>query len=308
MNDATVDDKRSINSSYNTVKSVAGPRSPIQFVIAYKTGRCMGRLANFYSFLANFFSNTWCNRYLWILVGCSLKVTGYSLFITFNCACTQTTLYGLWTGTISAVKFFFSTKNSDQYLWIRRDLVTNVLYDGQCRGRRSHFLNITGCCNFTEAKSHEVCTVCWTRGYCSKTKRRLQQMLCLALEYVEKKSIWSIIRRSRLLGRSNFGSKVYTVWLRMHNRSYKFSLWRMCLGSPFSCSIFCSCSQCCVITSQLVSLNRWPRPIMYPVPLTESDVLCHLVYGLVQFSIKAIHLLHRTEGKTSNCYLCWWKV
>ena len=51
---------------------------------------------------------------------------------------------------------FFWTKNSVQYLWIWRDLVTNVLYNGQCRAWWSHFKSVVVCCNFTEAKSREV--------------------------------------------------------------------------------------------------------------------------------------------------------
>ena len=37
------------------------------------------------------------------------------------------------------------------------------------------FLNIVRCCNFTEARSREVCTVYRKTGYFSKTERRLQQ-------------------------------------------------------------------------------------------------------------------------------------
>ena len=36
---------------------------------------------------------------------------------------------------------------------------SHQLYNGQCRAWQSCFLNIVGCCNFTEVKSHEVCTV-----------------------------------------------------------------------------------------------------------------------------------------------------
>ena len=85
----------------------------------------------------------------------NLKVTGSSLFVTFNCACAWTILYRLWTDAISAIEYVL-TKNS---LWIWWDLVTNILFNGQCRAWRSHFKNIIGFCNFTEAKSREVGTV-----------------------------------------------------------------------------------------------------------------------------------------------------
>ena len=51
----------------------------------------------------------------------------------FNCSCAWMMLYELWTEAISVVEYLFWTKNSIQHLWIWRDLVTNVLYDGLCR-------------------------------------------------------------------------------------------------------------------------------------------------------------------------------
>ena len=44
-----------------------------------------------------------------------------------------------------------------------------------------------------------------------KNERRLQQTLRLALEHAEKLSIWSKVPRFRLLGWSDFGSKVHGV-------------------------------------------------------------------------------------------------
>ena len=38
---------------------------------------------------------------------CKVKVTGYSLLVTFNCTCAWTILYGLWTDAISAIKYLF---------------------------------------------------------------------------------------------------------------------------------------------------------------------------------------------------------
>ena len=47
----------------------------------------------------------------------------------------------------------------------------------------ANFLNIVGCCNYTEAKSREVCTV--FLDYFSKTERHLQKTLHLVLEHVK---------------------------------------------------------------------------------------------------------------------------
>ena len=126
----------------------------------------------------------------------------------FNCACTWTILYGLWTDTISTVEYhFFWTKNSIQYLWIRRYLFTNVLFEGQCRAWQSHFLNIIGCCSFTEVKSCEVCTVLLDKELFLKNRITL--------------AIWTITCPSRLLGGSDFGLKVYKVWPPTTDSSYK---------------------------------------------------------------------------------------
>jgi len=81
--------------------------------------------------------------------------------MTFNCACAQMILYGLRTNTIRAVDYIFRTKNSVQYLWIRRDLQCSY----QCtirwtmQGLTETLFNINSCYNFTEVKSREVCTV-----------------------------------------------------------------------------------------------------------------------------------------------------
>ena len=59
--------------------------------------------------------------------------------IPFNCKCNRVSIF--W------------TKNGVQYLWIWRDVVTNFLYDGQCRAWRSHFFfNSVRCCNFSRRK------------------------------------------------------------------------------------------------------------------------------------------------------------
>ena len=85
---------------------------------------------------------------------------------------------------------------------IRRDLVTNVLYDGQCRALQSHF-NILDCCNFTWVKDCEVCTVLLHKGLFVKNKQHLQQNAPSGPRVRYK--IWSIIHQ--FLRWSEFCSK-----------------------------------------------------------------------------------------------------
>ena len=68
-------------------------------------------------------------------------VTGYSLFMTFNCACTRMTLMNFELMWLVLSNIFFWTQNSAQYL-LQRDLGTNVLYNGQCRAWWSLFFLI----------------------------------------------------------------------------------------------------------------------------------------------------------------------
>ena len=69
------------------------------------------------------------------------------------------------------------------------DLLTNVLYDGQCRAWWSHFFNIVCCCNFTAAKSREVSTVLLESGQRAISQKPNEackkKTLRLALEYVK---------------------------------------------------------------------------------------------------------------------------
>ena len=51
-----------------------------------------------------------------------------------------------------------------QYLWIRRDLVTNILSMDNAEPDGAIFYYIVGCCKFTEAKSRELCTVLQDKG------------------------------------------------------------------------------------------------------------------------------------------------
>ena len=81
------------------------------------------------------------------------------------------------------------------------------------QGLTETFLNIVGCCNFTEAKIGEVCTGQGTisqklNNTCKKTKKTKQKKtLHLALSTLKKMSIWSIVHRFQFLGWSVFGSK-----------------------------------------------------------------------------------------------------
>ena len=68
---------------------------------------------------------------------------------------------------------------------------------------------IVGCCNFTEAKICEACTVLLGNGPFLKNRKTLakKKTLHLANEYIIKMSIWSIVHHFRLLGWADFGSK-----------------------------------------------------------------------------------------------------
>ena len=95
----------------------------------------------------------------------------YCLFINFNCMRTNNFLWS------SQLVFSFWTKNSVQYLWIRRDLVTNVVYNWQC-----WFLNIVGCCNLQRQKSWGVYSFTRQRAISQKLNNVCNR---LAFEYVE---------------------------------------------------------------------------------------------------------------------------
>ena len=104
-----------------------------------------------------------------------LKLLCQQPLAQFNCACAQTTVHGLNFELMRLVQssVFFLTKNSVRD---RRDLVTNVLYDGQCRAWRNHSLNIVRCW------SREVCTA---TGYFLKLNDACNKTHRLALGYVE---------------------------------------------------------------------------------------------------------------------------
>ena len=93
---------------------------------------------------------------------------------------------------------------------------------------RGHFLNIVGCCNFTEAKCREMCTVYWTMVYFSKTERHLQQNAPSG-----PRVLWNCRSRvsffvfSWLDAWSDFGSNVCKIRPFIKYRSYKvaYSFW-----------------------------------------------------------------------------------
>ena len=175
----------------------------------------------------------------------------------FNYACARTTLFGLWTDTISAVEYlFFFQKNSVQYLCMdpkRSSYQCTVQY----RGWQSCFLNIVGCCNFTEVKSREVCTLasspgpdwrglgrrlcvhfCWTRGYFSKSEWCLQQNTLSG-----HSTLKTVHLEHCLLLLVAWMVRVWFKSLQFHHvcttaRTIQFLLW----VSLFSCSVFGSCS------------------------------------------------------------------
>ena len=129
----------------------------------------------------------------WTSLSAFIKVLGYILFITFNWACTQMTVYGL---------IFFSTKN----LWIWRDLTMYCAMDNA--GPDWDILLIISCFNFTEAKSGQVYTVLPDKGLFLKNQMTFATHL--ALEYVEN---WqsSIVHCFWLLGWLRFWLKSL-VW------------------------------------------------------------------------------------------------
>ena len=68
----------------------------------------------------------------------------------------------------------------------------------------------------------------WTSGCVSKTERCFQKKNRSVWPSSSLKlSIWTIARRSRLLGWSDFGSKVYKIWLPTNDSFYKvtYSFW-----------------------------------------------------------------------------------
>ena len=91
-------------------------------------------------------------------------------------------------------------------IFIRRDLVTNVLYNGQCRAWRS--LNIVGVIILQQPKFITCVQFYWTTDYFFRTERCWSKTLeiCLLL------SVASMVK---------FCSIVWQLWLHVQNYSYK---------------------------------------------------------------------------------------
>ena len=114
----------------------------------------------------------------------------------------------------------FEPKNSIQYLWIWSNLVTNVLYDGQCRASQSHFI---GC--FTEVKSCEVCAILLDKGLFLKNRMTLSKTMLLQVHECVKncQSGRLLVTFCCLAGQI----LVYKIWLPTTYSFYKvtYSFW-----------------------------------------------------------------------------------
>ena len=77
------------------------------------------------------------------------------------------------------------------------------------QGLMEPFLNIFGCCNFTEAKICEACTVLLGNGLFLKNQmtQKKKKKKKRSIWPMKKMSIWSIVHHFRLLGWADFGSK-----------------------------------------------------------------------------------------------------
>ena len=93
---------------------------------------------------------------------CCMFVAGYSLFVTLNCACARTILFELTPLVLSSV-VFWTTNSAQSFTDLKRPSYQRTV-QRTMEGLTSHFLNIIGCCNFTEAKIREVCTVLLDKG------------------------------------------------------------------------------------------------------------------------------------------------
>ena len=83
---------------------------------------------------------------------------------------------------------YFWTNNCVQYLWIRRDLVNNVLYNGQCRAWQSHFGVSLAVVILQRQKVMRCVQFYCIWGYSQKPNNAWNKTLHLALEYVQFRS------------------------------------------------------------------------------------------------------------------------
>ena len=162
---------------------------------------------------------------------------------------------------------FFWTKNSVQCLWFWR-VVTNVLFDEQGRAWQSHFKNIVGCCNFTEVKSREVCTVLVDKQLFLKNRMTLpnkrsvgpsSRLKTVNLDYRSSLSVTRLVR---------FWFKSLQS-LTAHDGQFpqgNLFLLAVCTHKVplYLCSIFCSHSLVQVSTASYRILSHGTRPKLYP--------------------------------------------
>ena len=164
------------------------------------------------------------------------------------------------------LSMFFWTKISVQYLWIWRDLdlVTNILFDEQCRAWQSYFKNIVGCCNFKEEKSREVCTVLVDKRLFLKNRttlpkkrsiRPLSRLKTVNLDY------HSLLLVGQIL--------VQSLQITAHDRQFlqgNLFLLAVCTHEVplYLCSIFCTCSLVQVSTASyhVLSADHAPNCIL----------------------------------------------
>ena len=107
----------------------------------------------------------------------------WDLCTIVSCACTWTTLYGLWTEAITGVEYLFFNQNSVQYQWIRKDLVISILYDGQWRAWWSYFIILLVAVILQRQKVMRYAQFYWTKGYriCSIRRRGYYSFHCAIL-------------------------------------------------------------------------------------------------------------------------------
>jgi len=131
--------------------------------------------------------------------------------------------------------------------------------------------NIVGCCNFTEAKSREVCTILLDKGLFFKNRPTL----------AKKRSV----RPSSRLKTVNLDcrSSLSVAWLvrfwfkslqslAVHDRQFlqgNLFLLALCTHDVclYLCSIFCTCSLLQFSAVSYHAFGAWNTPQLYPVTL-----------------------------------------
>lgn len=141
------------------------------------------------------------------------------------------------------------------------DLVTSVLYDGQCRACWSHFLMLV--VSFTEAKSYEGVysfSGQWATHVSPKPNNTCNKTLCLALEYIE--TCWS-----RVLF-VVFGCLDGQIWVQQNLTAHKRLLIQGICAPSFVAIVRCDWA--------MRLLGIWSAdhtPFLYPVTLIAQSIL-----------------------------------